>query len=91
MIFLSKEPATKCLLPTLAKVTISLKISIALYSYSFKVSMVTYEILLSFSYLWGLIFKSGNCEFSFEIYIVVIAFKINMEITRITIGDIAIS
>ena len=48
IIFLSKEPAFKMVLPTSAKMTISLKVTIVSYSYSFKVSMVTYECYCPF-------------------------------------------
>ena len=62
MIFFSKEPAIELVHPMPAKVTIYLKIIIVLHSYSSKVSMVTYEFFLSFWFLLGSIFNSGNCE-----------------------------
>ena len=48
MIFFSKEPAIELLHPMPAKLTIYLIITIVLYSYSLKVSMVTYGLYCLF-------------------------------------------
>ena len=53
MIFFSKEPAIELIHPMPAKVTIYLKITIVSYSYSLKVSMVTYEFYCPFGPYWG--------------------------------------
>ena len=52
IIFFCKEPAIELLHPKPAKVTIYLKITIASHSYSFKVSMMTYEFYCLFG-LYG--------------------------------------
>ena len=48
MIFFSKESAVELILPMPVKVTIYSKATMALYSYSLKVSMVTYDFYCLF-------------------------------------------
>ena len=53
IVFFSKEPAIELLHPTPAKVTIYMKIIIVSYSYSLKVSMVTYVNYCLFCHYGG--------------------------------------